>query len=42
MNDILTLLDLHPELERINRHIQRNEGYQKSLEEDKKIRADFK
>jgi spore coat polysaccharide biosynthesis protein SpsF (cytidylyltransferase family) len=40
MNDILTLLDLHPELEQINRHIQRNEGYQKSLKEDKKIRSD--
>jgi spore coat polysaccharide biosynthesis protein SpsF (cytidylyltransferase family) len=35
MTDVLTLLDLHPELERINRHIQRNEGYQKSLKEDK-------
>jgi spore coat polysaccharide biosynthesis protein SpsF len=34
MDDILKLLAKHPELEEINRHISRNEGYQKSLKED--------
>lgn len=33
-NDILELLCQYPELEGINRHIKRNEGYQKSLQED--------
>jgi spore coat polysaccharide biosynthesis protein SpsF (cytidylyltransferase family) len=35
MEDILELLARHPELEAINKHISRNEGYQKSLKEDK-------
>lgn len=35
MQDILTFLSGHPELEEINSHIGRNEGYAKSLKEDK-------
>ncbi len=35
MEEILELLAKHPELEEINKHILRNEGYQKSLKEDK-------
>lgn len=38
MNEILKFLKDHPEIERINSHIQRNEGYQKSLREDKLIK----
>ena len=34
MNEILELLELHPELNRINSDFMRNEGYQKSLLED--------
>lgn len=34
MNDILKLLDEHPELTEINYHIVHGEGYRKSLEED--------
>ena len=34
MEEILELLAKHPELEEINKHISRNEGYQKSLKED--------
>ncbi len=33
--EILDLLAKHPELEEINRHIHRNDGYQKSVDEDK-------
>jgi len=36
MNDILKLLEDNPELEKINNHIQRNEGLIKSLKEDEK------
>jgi spore coat polysaccharide biosynthesis protein SpsF (cytidylyltransferase family) len=35
MEEILGFLARHPELEAINKHISRNEGYQKSLKEDK-------
>jgi spore coat polysaccharide biosynthesis protein SpsF (cytidylyltransferase family) len=34
MKEILGLLAKHPELEEINKHLTRNEGYQKSLKED--------
>jgi len=33
-NDIIALLDEHPELTRINYHIEHGEGYRKSLRED--------
>jgi glutamate-1-semialdehyde 2,1-aminomutase len=36
MNDVLTLLKARPELSGINTGFERNEGYQKSLREDKK------
>jgi spore coat polysaccharide biosynthesis protein SpsF (cytidylyltransferase family) len=35
MEEVLELLAKHPELEEINKHISRNEGYQKSIKEDK-------
>ncbi len=38
MEDILTLLQHHPELQEINAGIQRNEGYLRSLRGDKKTR----
>jgi len=38
MEDILTLLQQHPELQEINAGIQRNEGYLRSLKHDKKVR----
>lgn len=34
MEDVLELLAKHPELEEINKRFTRNEGYQKSLQED--------
>lgn len=37
MDDVLQVLERHPEWEQINTHIARNEGYQKSLTEDKKV-----
>jgi spore coat polysaccharide biosynthesis protein SpsF len=37
MKDILRLMKEKPELQHINCHIPANEGYQKSLEEDKKF-----
>jgi len=37
MQDILNLLSKHPELEKINKKFQRNEGYKKSLEHDELI-----
>jgi spore coat polysaccharide biosynthesis protein SpsF len=40
MEEILDLLAKHPKLEEINRHIYRNEGYQKSVEEDKILDLD--
>lgn len=40
MTDILKLLAQKPELEKINSHITRNEGYEKSLSRDKTIRGD--
>ncbi|HUW68165.1 MAG TPA: hypothetical protein VMW20_08975 [Candidatus Nanoarchaeia archaeon] len=39
MEDILNLLKKHPELMDINNGIIRNEGYLKSLKEDKIITA---
>lgn len=38
MEEILSWLQSHPELGRINQGIQRNEGYQKSLREDRIIK----
>jgi spore coat polysaccharide biosynthesis protein SpsF (cytidylyltransferase family) len=38
MKDILKLLEKHPELMEINRGIPTNEGYVKSLREDKIVR----
>lgn len=38
MNDILKLLKQYPGLEKINSSITRNEGYQKSLKEDKVVK----
>lgn len=35
MEEVLAFLAEHPEAETINRHIQRNEGYQKSLGKDR-------
>lgn len=35
MEEILKFLDKNPEIEKINQHINRNEGYLKSLKEDK-------
>jgi spore coat polysaccharide biosynthesis protein SpsF len=40
LGDILDLLKRHPELNRINTGIARNEGYIKSLQEDAVIRAE--
>lgn len=37
MQDVLELLRKHPELAEINRGIKRNEGYEKSLREDREI-----
>ena len=37
MSDIIEFLKKNPDLEKINIHIKRNEGYQKSLMEDKKV-----
>jgi len=38
MEDILPLLQQHPELQEINAGIQRNEGYLRSLKHDKKVK----
>lgn len=38
MDDVLDLLKKNPEWESINSHLIRNEGYQKSLNEDKRIK----
>jgi len=38
MEDIVELLQQHPQLQEINARIQRNEGYLRSLKQDKKIR----
>jgi spore coat polysaccharide biosynthesis protein SpsF len=37
MEDIIALLKKHPELQEINRGIQRNEGYIRSLKQDKNV-----
>ena len=36
-SDILNLLELEPELQNINSHISRNEGFKISLENDEKF-----
>lgn len=41
MKEILKLLDEHPEYEYMNNRIKRNEGYLKSLREDKIIKMDY-
>ncbi|MFA4823706.1 MAG: glycosyltransferase family protein [Methanoregula sp.] len=41
MTDILNLLAQKPELEKINSHIKRNEGYEKSLSRESVIRGDL-
>ncbi len=38
MNDVLALLEKHPEIAKINEKIKRNIGYTKSVEEDKIVR----
>jgi len=40
MEEVLEFLARHPELEAINKHISRNEGYQESLKEDKILDLD--
>ena len=40
MTDILNLLKKNPGLLKINSHIPRNEGYEKSLSRDRKLRGD--
>ena len=42
MNDILFFLKQHPEILHLNRGIQRNEGYQKSLDADRSMIAENK
>ncbi len=42
MKAILNLLKKHPEIEEINKNIIRNEGYLKSLKEDRIINLDYK
>jgi len=37
MEDILEFLKKNPKIEKVNKHLERNEGYQKSLKEDKII-----
>ena len=39
MEEVLMFLEQNPEIEIINSHITRNEGYQKSLENDKKLKG---
>lgn len=41
MDDILTLINEKPEIEKINQHIIRNEGYLKSIREDKTLDLDY-
>lgn len=38
MEDVLKFISKNPDLENLNKYIQRNEGYQKSLKEDSKVR----
>ena len=40
MDDILALINEKPEIEKINQHIIRNEGYLKSIREDKTLDVD--
>ncbi len=40
MQEILEFLKKNPEIWSINKHIKKNEGYQKSLREDKIIKQD--
>ena len=41
MDDILVLIGEKPEIEKINQHIIRNEGYLKSIKEDKTLDFDY-
>lgn len=41
MDDILALIDEKPEIEKINQYIIRNEGYLKSIREDKTLDLDY-
>jgi spore coat polysaccharide biosynthesis protein SpsF (cytidylyltransferase family) len=41
MSEILRLLERHPEYERINNRFIRNEGYLKSLREDRNLKIDY-
>lgn len=41
MRDILEFLKIHPEIEEINHHISRNEGYLKSVIDDKLIGSEY-
>lgn len=41
MMEILKFIDKHPEIEKINHHINRNEGYLKSLKEDKTLNFEY-
>lgn len=41
MKEILGFLEKNPHLEKINKHIARNEGYQKSLKNDKILNPDY-
>jgi spore coat polysaccharide biosynthesis protein SpsF (cytidylyltransferase family) len=41
MNEILRFISKNPKLERINKHIIRNEGYLKSLREDKVVKPHY-
>jgi spore coat polysaccharide biosynthesis protein SpsF len=40
MEEILTFIDEKPEIERINENIVRNEGYKKSVREDRLLNLD--
>lgn len=41
MGDVLEFIEKNPEIEKINSHIVRNEGYIKSLKQDMKIEAGY-
>ena len=41
MNEVINYLNANPEAERINSHINRNEGYLKSLAEDNEIKIEM-
>lgn len=41
MMEILEFIDKNPDIEKINQHINRNEGYLKSLKEDKTLNLEY-